>query len=120
MPKTLDDILDDLTEKSRRSYKMEIDLEGNIVSMPSDTLSFLGYSGKEIEALTIFDLIDEKDLEEVMKCIAQMPGNEEPDTHIVRILLKTGKRIQIRASPRPVSKDGKVVGVKCSFTPMDK
>lgn len=100
-------------------YMLEIDMEGYFRSWTSVTLAFLGYSEKEIQAMTVFDLVKEDHLEMILEGLGERPNVEKGTTFDVSIRKGNGMWIDIHVNPEVVIEDGELKRVKCHFHTLD-
>ena len=123
MADRLDDLYKELVTKKKATdkaglYEFEFDLMGNFRSVADDTLAFMGYSKQDIEGITVWDVVSEKDQDLILEKFAARKEGRPIDPYEVTLIMKSGKKIKVKVETTPVLEDGRVAWVKGRFTPL--
>ena len=104
--------------KDASEYIFEFDLKGNFIWVSQAAAEFSGYSVKDIETMSVWDVISEKDHDLMLENFAARKEGRPVDPYEVTLMTRGGKAIRIRVETTPIVEDGKVCRVKGKFIPL--
>jgi PAS domain S-box-containing protein len=105
--------------KKASEYVFEFDLKGNFLSVSQEAADFSGYSLKDIETMSVWDVISEKDHDLMLENFAARKEGRPVDPYEVTLMTKSGNAIRIKVETTPIVEDGKVSRVRGKFIPLD-
>jgi len=104
--------------KKTREYIFEFDLKGNFLWVSQEAADFSGYSVKDIETMSVWDVVSEKDHDLMLEKFAARKEGRPVDPYEVTLITKGGKAIRIKVETTPIVEDGKVSKVKGKIIPL--
>ena len=97
-------------------YSIEIDIRGKFLSWSTVTRAYLGYTEEEMGSLTLFDILNAKDLEQIIRAMAKWKTMPKGTSFNIAIRKRHGLWVDVIVAPEAVlDKDFGLMGFKCYF-----